>query len=71
MNFSKEDHSSNSSGEERRCSHDGRWADYYESTKSAKQGSDEDPDLAQQKASKHPGGEITGRLANDNCRYCI
>ncbi|XP_007642211.1 fibrous sheath-interacting protein 1 isoform X3 [Cricetulus griseus] len=54
LNFSKEDHSSNSSGEERRCSHDGRWADYYESTKSAKQGSDEDPDLAQQKASKHP-----------------
>ncbi|XP_021086659.2 fibrous sheath-interacting protein 1 isoform X3 [Mesocricetus auratus] len=52
LNFSKEDHSSNSSVEERRHSHDGKWA---ESTKPANQGSDEDSDLAQQMTPEDPG----------------
>ncbi|CAH6788090.1 Fsip1 [Phodopus roborovskii] len=55
LNFSKEDHSSNSSLEERRHTYDDKWADYFESTKAAKDGSDEDPDLLQQMMPEHPG----------------
>ncbi|KAL6042934.1 hypothetical protein STEG23_014795, partial [Scotinomys teguina] len=56
LNSSKEGHSSNSSMEERRNSHDDKWTDYSENTEPAQEGSAEDPDLTQQMTHERSGG---------------
>lgn len=60
MNSNKEGHSSSGSAEGRRNSHGCKWADDSECTDPAREGSDEDKDLAQPKVPEPSGGVITG-----------
>lgn len=60
LNSNKEGHSSSSSVEGRRNSHDCKWADDSERTDPAREGSDEDLDLAQPMVPEPSGGVIAG-----------